>query len=112
MLDSALYHCLTDEQRAQYIATVHHATKPGALLSTLCFSDQTIGGLPAPLPVSERNIRDTLSAGGWAITDLSPGELTAVTASAREFVTQYPDAVSDDKGRVLMPIWIVQAQRV
>ncbi|ATL68695.1 class I SAM-dependent methyltransferase [Nocardia terpenica] len=112
VLDSALYHCLAEEQRAQYITALHRVTKPGARLNMLCFSDRTIGGLPAPLPVPENNIRDTLATGGWTITDLHHGELTAVTESAREFVTQHPDVVTDPKGRVLMPVWIVQAQRL
>ncbi|MEV6558647.1 class I SAM-dependent methyltransferase [Nocardia sp. NPDC051756] len=112
VLDSALYHCLADEHRTQYAAALHRATKPGARLNMLCFSDQTIGGVPSPLPVSEKNIRDTLTAGGWAITDLTSGELLALTEPSREFVEQYPNAATDDKGRIAMPIWIVQADRV
>ncbi|MFI7002314.1 class I SAM-dependent methyltransferase [Nocardia sp. NPDC050175] len=112
VLDSALYHCLTDEQRAQYVAALHRATKPEALLSMLCFSDKTIGGLPAPLPVSQQNIRDTLTAGGWAVTDLTEGEQLAAAESCREFLAQYPNVVADAQGRITMPVWVVQARRV
>lgn len=112
VLDSALYHCLTDEDRGRYVAALHRATKPGARLNMLCFSDQTIGGVPSPLPVSERNIRHTLTVGGWAISDLTSGELLALTESSRQFVEQYPNAAPDDRGRIAMPIWIVQANRV
>ncbi|MFI6166526.1 class I SAM-dependent methyltransferase [Nocardia sp. NPDC051052] len=111
VLDSALYHCLTDGQRVRFVAALHRATKPGALLSMLCFSDGTVGGVPAPLPVPERNIRDTLAAGGWDVTDLTSGELLALTGSSHEFLTQYPDAVADAQGRIPMPIWIVRALR-
>lgn len=112
VLDSALYHCLTDEDRGRYATALHRATRPGARLNMLCFSDQTIGGVPSPLPVPERNIRDTLTAAGWTIADLTSGELLALTESSREFVEQYPNAATDDKGRIAMPIWIVQANRV
>lgn len=112
VLDSALYHCLTDADRGRYVRALHRATKPGARLNMLCFSDQTINGVPSPLPVPESNIRDTLTAGGWAITDLTSGELLALTEPSREFVEQYPNAAPDDRGRIAMPIWIVQANRV
>ncbi|WP_405164887.1 class I SAM-dependent methyltransferase [Nocardia sp. NBC_01499] len=112
VLDSALYHCLTTEQRTMYIAALHRATKPNALLNILCFSDETIDGTPAPLPVSQTNIRDTLTTGGWAITDLTSGKLLAATDSIREFAAQHPNAATDDHGRTLMPIWIVQAKRM
>ncbi|MFC9438949.1 class I SAM-dependent methyltransferase [Nocardia sp. NPDC057030] len=112
VLDSALYHCLADADRGRYVTALHRATKPGARLNLLCFSDQRIGAVPSPLPVSEGNIRDTLTAGGWAITDLAPGELRALTESCRAFVEQYPEAETDDQGRIAMPIWIVQANRI
>ncbi|MFE9576980.1 class I SAM-dependent methyltransferase [Nocardia sp. NPDC006044] len=112
VLDSALYHCLAEADRGRYVTALHRATKPGARLNMLCFSDQKIGPVPSPLPVPERNIRDTLTAGGWAITDFAPGELLARTEPSREFVEQYPEAETDDKGRIAMPIWIVQANRV
>ncbi|MFD6162908.1 class I SAM-dependent methyltransferase [Nocardia sp. NPDC060256] len=112
VLDSALYHCLSDGQRAQYVAALHRATKPEALLSMLCFSDETIGGLPAPFPVSQSSIRDTLTAGGWAVTDLTAGEVLAVAESSRDFLTQYPNVVIDAEGRIPMPVWVIQARRV
>jgi hypothetical protein len=113
VVDSALYHCLSEERRLLYVAALHRAAKAGALLNLLCFADGDLDGVPAPLPVSEDSLRSTLVAGGWAITDLRYGTLSAKADAMRDPDGLYSEnAMTDDKGRILLPIWVVQAHRV
>jgi SAM-dependent methyltransferase len=74
VIDSALYHCLDDDARQAYIASLYRATRSGARLHLWCFSDGNVNGLLAPMGrvVSESNIRDTLTANGWRIDFLGP----------------------------------------
>jgi SAM-dependent methyltransferase len=112
VLDSALYHCLDDEQRTRYAAALYRVTKPGARLNMLCFADIRPDGIPAPLPVAEENVRSTLTGAGWKITGLSPAGLLAATASMGEFLDEFElhGKISED-GTIPLPIWSVTADR-
>ncbi|MEU0655416.1 cytochrome P450 [Streptomyces albogriseolus] len=48
VVDSALYHCLNEENQRNYVAALHRATRPGAKLHLFCFSKE----LPRPSPSS------------------------------------------------------------
>ena len=73
VVDSALYHCLDDEGRQAYAASLYRATRPGARWHLYCFSDGNVNGIVAPMgSVPESNIRDTLTANGWRIDFLGP----------------------------------------
>jgi CubicO group peptidase (beta-lactamase class C family) len=82
VVDSALYHCLDDPGRQAYAAGLYRSTRPGARWHLFCFSEGNVNGLIAPRPVSETNIRDTLTANGWRIDFLGP---TTYLASAAAF---------------------------
>ncbi len=94
VLDSALYHCLDDDGRQAYAASMHRSTRPGARWHLSCFSEHNVNGVIMAGPtgaVSESNIRDTLTANGWKIDFLGP---TTYLANAKAFTTQA--APSDD----------------
>jgi 2-polyprenyl-3-methyl-5-hydroxy-6-metoxy-1,4-benzoquinol methylase len=61
VVDSGMYHCLDDADKARYAAAVHRATRPGATLLLSAFSDANAesGDWPRPM-VSEQTLRDTL----------------------------------------------------
>lgn len=109
VLDSALYHCLPETDRPTYVQELRRATKPGATLNLLCFSDQLCGDVPAPVPTSAENIRATLPLGGWTITDF--GTATAVAVAMGPLVSGHSDVRTDDSGHVLLPMWSVRAVR-
>ena len=80
VVDSALYHCLDDDGRQAYAASLYRATRPGATWHLYCFSDGNVNGIVAPLgSVPESNIRDTLTANGWRIDFLGPTTYLATT---------------------------------
>jgi SAM-dependent methyltransferase len=86
VIDSALYHCLDDDGRQAYAASLYRATRPGARWHLYCFSDGNVNGMIAPMGAApevvdallhgprtiEQNIRDTLSATGWRINFFGP----------------------------------------
>ncbi|MYW95787.1 class I SAM-dependent methyltransferase [Amycolatopsis rubida] len=123
VLDSALYHCLDDEQRHAYVAALVRATKPGARLNIFCFSDAVPANFPVPYRITEQNLRETVG-NGWTISVLEPAVYT--TAMSREGLIAAVSAVSEDEkpdpaaldaldvdeqGRVLVPMWRLAADR-
>ena len=120
IVDSALYHCLDEQQRQDYVTALYQVCEPGARLHLMCFSDEVPEGFPAPFEISEDSLRRTL-ASGWSITRLERGEYTtAFTAdSVRRLVRPGsgglpfdPAALRvDDRGRFRVPIWHVDARR-
>jgi len=73
VVDSALYHCLNEDDRYSYAVAVHRATRPGARWFIYCFSGANINGVTAPMEaVPEAGIRDTLTKAGWRIDFLGP----------------------------------------
>lgn len=82
VLDSALYHCLTDAQRTAYVAALHRVTLSGAQLHLLCFADVGNEGLGLPMGVSQDDLRTHL-AGQWHIRDIETVDYTtAMTPEA------------------------------
>jgi cyclopropane fatty-acyl-phospholipid synthase-like methyltransferase len=56
VIDSGLFHVLSDEDRMRYISGLTHVTAPGGRLLLLCFSDEE-PGTQGPRRVSQREIR-------------------------------------------------------
>ncbi|WP_134668222.1 MULTISPECIES: class I SAM-dependent methyltransferase [Amycolatopsis] len=123
VLDSALYHCLDEDQRHAYVAALGRATKPGARLNIFCFSDSVPANFPVPYRITEQNLRETVGD-GWTISALEPAVYT--TAMSREGLIAAVAAVSEDEkpdptaldaldvdeqGRVLVPMWRLAADR-
>jgi SAM-dependent methyltransferase len=112
VLDSALFHTLSAEGRRRYAAALHRATRPGARLSMLCFADVP-GGMPAPLSVTETEVRTVLEEAGWEVTELSQSVYAGVAGPVKEFFERTgrrPEL--DDRGRTRLPVWKVFADRV
>ena len=137
VVDSALYHCLDDEGRQAYAASLYRATRAGARWHLFCFSDGNINGIVAPMgSVPESNIRDTLTANGWRIDFLGPttylGNSAGFGTGEEDFsqvmAEQLPpealeqmrdvrarfSAIADllDDDRVYLPFTVVHAHRV
>lgn len=137
VVDSALYHCLDDDGRHAYAASLYRATRPGAKWHLFCFSDGNVNGIVAPLgSVPESNLRDTLTANGWRIDFLGPTTYLANTAGfgnpdedvPSAFAEQLPpealeqmkdvrarfSTIADllDGDRIHLPFTVVHAHRV
>lgn len=136
VIDSALYHCLDDEARQAYAASLYRATRPGARWHLYCFSDGNVNGVIAPMgDVPDSNIRDTLTANGWRIDFLGPttylanaGGFGPVEEFPQQLAEQFPPETLErmrdvtarfekiaellDDGRVHLPFTVVHAHRV
>jgi len=120
VLDSALYHCLSEDQRRQYLDALTRATRPGARLHLFAFSTDMPAGFPAPYLISEADLRETVGK-DWTIETLEPTLYTTsmtpeeLRQSVRVVLDQDPaelDRLStDDDGRVLVPVWRLKAVR-
>ncbi|MEV6444400.1 class I SAM-dependent methyltransferase [Amycolatopsis sp. NPDC051716] len=120
VLDSALYHCLTEDDRRAYLAALTRATRPGATLHLFCFSEDVPDGFPAPYLISEANLRETVGK-DWTIERLEPAVYTtSMTAeelrrSVQVVLGEEPGSLTgldtDADGRVLVPVWQLKAVR-
>jgi SAM-dependent methyltransferase len=120
VLDSALYHCLTEDDRRAYLAALTRATRPGATLHLFCFSEDVPDGFPAPYLISEANLRETVGK-DWTIERLEPAVYTtSMTAeelrrSVQVVLGEEPGGLAgmdtDADGRVLVPVWQLKAVR-
>ena len=122
VLDSALYHCLDEQERHEYIAGLTRATRPGARLHLLCFSTEMPDVLPARHLVTEANLRETVGA-YWTIERLEPAVYTTAFdheelrqsiegIQGEEFDTSaLAELATDADGHVLFPIWRLKATR-
>ncbi|WP_439378320.1 class I SAM-dependent methyltransferase [Amycolatopsis lexingtonensis] len=120
VLDSALYHCLSEEQRHRYLAALTRATRPGATLHLFCFSPEVPDAFPAPYLISEANLRETVGK-DWTIELLEPRlySTSMTPEELRQSVRVVLDAdpagltsmATDADGRVLVPVWQLKAVR-
>jgi SAM-dependent methyltransferase len=120
VLDSALYHCLDEDQRRRYLAALTRATRPGARLHLFAFSPEVPDAIPVPYLISEANLRDTVGR-DWTIERLEPTVYT--TSMTAEELRQSVRAIlgedtggldrlgTDAEGRVLVPAWQLKAVR-
>ncbi len=120
VLDSALYHCLSEDERREYVAALTRATRPGARLHLFAFSPDVPDGFPAPYLISEADLRETVGR-DWTIERLEPTVYTtSMTAeelqqSVRVVLGEEPGSLTgmdtDADGRVLVPVWYLTAVR-
>lgn len=118
VVDSALLHCLNEEQRQQYLDALHRICEPGARMHVLCISDDKPENFPAPV-ISESDLRSAFS-NGWTIHRFQRAVYT--TTLTRDSLRRLMDRASfphmdvvnwavDDAGRLLLPIWQITAVR-
>lgn len=120
VLDSALYHCLSEAERHEYLAALTRATRPGARLHLFAFSTEMPDSFPAPYLISEANLRETVGK-DWTIetleptsytTSMTPEELArSVQSVLNEDVGDLTRLDTDADGRVLVPVWRLKAVR-
>lgn len=119
VLDSALLHCLDEAQRRAYLTALHRVCEPGARLYVLCFSDGMPSGFPGPFTFSEDDVRRTVTD-GWTIRELrrvsyisamTPDTLAAMSPQAL-LGQRESDFQLDERGRILLPMWQVTAERI
>src|SRR4051794_7042477 len=120
VLDSALYHCLGEEERRQYLAALTRATRPGARLHLFCFSPDVPKPFPAPYLITEANLRETVGK-DWTIERLGPPLTTTwmraegLRKSVGVILGREPadrDRLdTDDEGGALARVWQQKATR-
>lgn len=121
ILDSALYHCLGDEERHRYAAAIHRVAEPSAVLQLFCFG----GADPATtlFPVTQEDLREHL-APYWDIASIEETQYT--TSMTREKAqalltservnetgaTAVPERMPvDEQGRLRVSVWHLRATR-
>jgi cyclopropane fatty-acyl-phospholipid synthase-like methyltransferase len=70
VLDSGLFHVLSDEDRRQYVEGLATVLRPGGRLFLLCFSDEE-PGTQGPRRISKKELHAAF-AGGWRIESVEP----------------------------------------
>lgn len=122
VIDSALYHCLDDQQRQDYAAALHRVTLSGAVLHLFCMADVDDAGLRMPIVVTPENLRANL-ADHWDITEITLTRYTSAftpetlrriprnTLTAAGFDLDLDDVEVDEHGRVLLKVWRLHATR-
>jgi cyclopropane fatty-acyl-phospholipid synthase-like methyltransferase len=70
VIDSGLFHVLSDEDRKKYVEGLATVLKPGGRLFLLCFSDEE-PGTQGPRRVSKKELQDAF-AQGWSIESIEP----------------------------------------
>lgn len=116
VVDSALFHCLDEEERSRYLRALHRATAPGAHLHLLCFSDALPPENPDLFRITAPRLRDCLKAEGWESCELRRGTLLGCVPSQelREiYLSRFsPEGSADAYGVVHSPAWWARARRV
>lgn len=70
VLDSCLFHTLSDEDRARYEGSLREVIPPGGRYFMLCLSDRESPG-PMPRRVTQEEIKSTF-AEGWRVDEIEP----------------------------------------
>lgn len=70
IIDSGLFHCFSDADRAQYVKGLATVLKPDGQLFVLCFSDKE-PGTQGPRRVSKQELHEAF-AHGWTIESIAP----------------------------------------
>lgn len=123
VVDSALYHCLNEAARNDYLAALVRVTKPGARLHLLCFSDELPDSFPTPYLFSEAALRETIGK-SWTITRLKPALYSSSTTMADLLAANDAEVLSqpidpeglarlgaDERGFLRFPVWQLTAVR-
>jgi SAM-dependent methyltransferase len=120
-LDSAMMHCLTDEQRRDYLAALHAVCNPGAVLHILCFPELVEALFPMPGHTDEASLRrdlgqhwrvDRMRMRGYA-TSFTPEQwAAAMPPAAAAFLPAADSPIGvDAQGHVQLPVWQIRAVR-
>lgn len=110
VVDSALYHCLEDDEQRAYVGQLHRACRPGATVHVFARAEGP-AEIPGPRMISEQNLRETFGT-GWEITRLRPAQYTTAIPGAAFAERGFADQLQvDEQGRYLMPVLQLAAMR-
>ena len=113
-LDSAMMHCLTDDQRRSYLAALHNVCLPDAQLHILCFPQLVGSFFPLPGNTDEASLRRDLSE-HWRVDRMEMRHYTTNLSRAQwlSLAPTAPDSAAafDDHDRLLLPVWQIRATR-
>lgn len=122
VIDSAMLHCLTDDQRRDYLTALRRVCEPGARLHVLCFQAEMTKTLPLPGSLDEPSLRRAFADTGWRIRRMRTRRYTTgmtrqawkehIPAEMSEALLPelHSPAGVDEQGRALMPIWQITAE--
>ncbi|WP_433733935.1 class I SAM-dependent methyltransferase [Nocardia sp. CA-129566] len=114
-VSSALLHCLAPDQRPMHAAALARVIRPGGRLIQFCFTAVDHAELYAPYPVAEDELRATFVPPDWSITTLRADHLETITPTEhmlklfaqRDFHPEF-----NDEGAMLLPVLVLEAQRI
>jgi ubiquinone/menaquinone biosynthesis C-methylase UbiE len=69
IIDSGLFHVFSDQDRAEYVASIARVAKPGGHVYLMCFSDRQPGDM-GPRRVSQDELRAAFSD-GWTFESIT-----------------------------------------
>jgi cyclopropane fatty-acyl-phospholipid synthase-like methyltransferase len=70
VIDSGLFHCLSDDDRRRYVRGLTRVVEPGGRLFLMCFSDEE-PGTEGPRRVSRQELYDAFNE-GWEVESVEP----------------------------------------
>ena len=123
VVDSAMLHCLSDEQRRAYLDGLRRVCQPAAQLHVFCFQARAGDTLPMPAKMDEASLRQVFGECGWTIQRMQTRRYTTIMtrqqvheqmpAELREHLI--PDLDSQNTAEqegVSLPVWQISAQLV
>lgn len=123
VVDSALLHCLNEEQRHAYLSALRTVCRPGARLHVLCFQGPAEGprDLPLPTGLDESSLRNLFEGNSWHVERMEHRHIKAgltrdefenlmPAEMLEQFLPARNQQSADEQGRVLLPAWKITAQ--
>ncbi|MDP7738243.1 class I SAM-dependent methyltransferase [Mycobacterium paragordonae] len=110
VIDSTLFHSLPVEDRDAYLQAIHRAAAPGAGYHALVFAK---GAFPAEAPyrpneVDEQELRAAVSK-YWQVDEIRPAAIHGTMPQIPDMPP--PPHPVDEKGRVMMPAYLLSAHK-
>ncbi|MBS9372154.1 class I SAM-dependent methyltransferase [Rhodococcus sp. B50] len=105
IVDSTLFHSLPVDGRGNYLSSVARAAAPGASYFVLAFAKGAFPEGQGPNPVTDDELREAV-AEYWTVDDLRPAFVHALLGERDAAMWQ-----RDEKGRSMLPAWLLSAHR-
>ncbi|MGO4615488.1 class I SAM-dependent methyltransferase [Nocardia sp. 2YAB30] len=115
VVSSALLHCLDREQRVAHVAALRRVMRPGARLIQFCFARTEYSDAYAPYSIEEAEVASAFDMPNWRRTALRPDVLTAITPPPpmQEMLAGRGVPLEfDEEGALLLPVWVLEAERI
>lgn len=105
IVDSTLFHSLPVGKRSDYMRAVARAAAPGASFHILAFARGAFPEGQGPNPVTDDELREAV-AERWVVDEVRPAFIHALLGADEAAMWQ-----RDDKGRSMLPAWLLSAHR-